>query len=117
MNTLRAMLLAGLLAVPSVSAYAGAGVTVGIDPWRPEAVAPARPGYVWVPGHQEGGMFVPGYYRPVETRPGYAYEPGYWRGGVYYDGYWRPERNGSAVWVPGHYSPNHRWIEGHWANR
>lgn len=94
---IRTALFAALLALASVSAYAQAVIVAPTAPPPPrvEVVPPARPGYVWDPGHW------------------------HWAHGnyVWVQGHWRPARVGYR-WVPGHWvahGANWRWVPAHWA--
>lgn len=94
---IRALLGAAVLALASVSAFAQPVIIApnAPPPPRVEVVPPARPGYVWNPGHW------------------------HWAHGTYVwaPGRWHPARAGYR-WVPGHWvahGPNWRWIPAHWA--
>ncbi|MEQ1565591.1 MAG: hypothetical protein ABMA64_08135 [Myxococcota bacterium] len=137
-NLMRAAALIATLAAPASSAFAGTvfvarppvvriaprisvatptvHLSFGFDPWSPRAVAIARPGFVWIPGHFDAyGGWTPGFYRPIEARPGMVFEPGYWVAGTYHEGYWRPAYAQHQRWVPGHYNARRGWVAGHWS--
>lgn len=93
-NRLIAVSLAlAALGTASTAAMAQSAISVRIGPPPPPAaeyqvVAPARPGYFWVPAHYEWRgnrhVWVQGYY--LRERPGYYYQaPRY----VQYGGHWQ----------------------------
>jgi hypothetical protein len=64
---------------------------------------PHRPGHPHHPGH--------GFHRPVFVfvSPGRCWQPGYWT----YQ--WVPQTYTYSTWVPGQWSADGYWIEGHYA--
>lgn len=81
--------------------------------WRPTRPAPR--GQVWVPGHRGAdGYWIAGQWRPI-ARKGFVWTPGRLVGGEWVHGHWTPvEARAGQVWVPGHWTPRGQWIEGHW---
>jgi hypothetical protein len=77
------------------------------------AVDHRRPGH----GHGHGhGHHRPGHHRPavvvpqtVFVTPGRCFQSGYWT----YQ--WVPQTYTYTTWVPGQWSPDGRWIDGHYA--
>lgn len=91
------------------------GVNVRVGPWSVHYRAAQRPGYVWVDGYWQAGVWYPGHYVPVggPPTPGYVWVNGYWDGEVYVDGFWRPPRKRGYVWMDGYYDGG-VWIAGGW---
>jgi len=77
--------------------------------WRPAK----KPGFTWVEGRIDGGIWVAGYWKPVGAVPvGTVWKAGYWRNGKWHSGRWIKTRPGK-IWVPGHWQRG-RWVPGRW---
>lgn len=93
----------------------------GVSPWVVTWAPPPRHGWIWVSGWYVGGIWYPGYWRPVRAAPvyysvQYVYVPGYWQGETYVEGWYRPEArdDGDWYWVEGYYLEDGTYIPGYW---
>lgn len=80
--------------------------------WLPRGTTPA--GYTWVPGFWNGDQWLEGFWRP-EFRSGYRWVEGYYDAdGLFVAGYWEPiEDVPGHIWVPGWFDGS-EWVEGYW---
>ena len=79
--------------------------------YRPQV----RVGFTWTNGYWQGGIYIPGFWRPVKKHArGYMWVPGHWYGGRWVKGLWRYTRRSGYVWIPGHWNNEGVWAHGHW---
>ena len=80
--------------------------------WMP--AEPGPEGYLWEPGFWDGEVWVGGFWRP-QYRRGFRWIASYYdTSGVFVGGYWEPlEDEPGQVWIPGWFDGN-GWNEGYW---